>query len=255
MNQVLVSTSQGGPHLSNFCNDNWLWSKTDKSHEVRLCGENLKVVHFHPTWSNGTAGVRGTRILNGGRYYWEIKIGHRIFGTSMMIGIGTGKSRLHVNAFVDMLGEDEYGWGLSHKGLLWHNGNWRQYTQPFPENEATTIGVFFDGIKGTLTYYKDGCDLGVAFTGLHNVQDDVYPAVCSTSAKTEMSLGIRKRELGDLQDRCRSVILSSLAKVSYVSALSIPNPVKQYLYDGSENEDCGLRPLKRLRSGSHQLEW
>jgi len=30
---------------------------------------------------------------------------------------------------------------------------------------ATTIGLYFDGPAGTLTYFKDGEDLGVAFTG------------------------------------------------------------------------------------------
>ena len=39
----------------------------------------------------------------------------RIFGTSMMFGIGTREARLHVDAFVNMLGEDEHSWGLSHK--------------------------------------------------------------------------------------------------------------------------------------------
>jgi SPRY domain-containing SOCS box protein 3 len=33
----------------------------------------------------------------------------------MMFGIGTKKARLHVDAFVNMLGEDESSWGLSHK--------------------------------------------------------------------------------------------------------------------------------------------
>lgn len=34
----------------------------------------------------------------------------------MMFGIGTRKARLHVNSFTNLLGEDENGWGLSHKG-------------------------------------------------------------------------------------------------------------------------------------------
>ena len=59
--------------------------------------------------------MRGTRVLNGGRFYWEIHVSQRIFGTSMMFGIGTREARLHVDAFVNMLGEDEHSWGLSHK--------------------------------------------------------------------------------------------------------------------------------------------
>ncbi len=46
----------------------------------------------------------------------------------------------------------------------------RLYTTPFRENVATTVGLYFDGPAGTLTYYKDGCNLGVAFMGLDKVR-------------------------------------------------------------------------------------
>ena len=46
--------------------------------QVRLCGPKQRIAHFHPNWSNGSAGVRGTRILNGGRYYWEITVSKRL---------------------------------------------------------------------------------------------------------------------------------------------------------------------------------
>ncbi|KAG8179751.1 hypothetical protein JTE90_025083 [Oedothorax gibbosus] len=189
---------QEGPPLNTFYPDNWTWNKRDKSHEVRLHGEN-KTAHFHPNWSNGTAGVRGTRILNRGRYYWEINVSQRIFGTSMMFGIGTKRARLHTNVFVNMLGEDDQGWGLSHKGLLWHNGKFRQYAKPFRENEATTIGLLFDGIK---------------------------------AAKTEMTLGVTRRAFGNLQDQCRRVILKSLKSFGDVGELNLPTILKKYLADG-----------------------
>ena len=130
------------------------------------------------------------RVLNGGRYYWEINVSQRIFGTSMMFGIGTRRARsdlpifdlvktyllfrLHVDAFVNMLGEEESSWGLSHKGLLWHAGRHKTYIKPFRENVATTIGIYFDGISGNLTFFKDGHNLGVAFTGLHEVAPHIF---------------------------------------------------------------------------------
>ena len=47
------------PHpLTTGCEDHWSWNKTDKSHEVRLYGPKQRIAHFHPNWSNGTAGVR-----------------------------------------------------------------------------------------------------------------------------------------------------------------------------------------------------
>lgn len=129
--------------LSHGCADNWCWNRRDRSHEVKLYGPNLRVARFHTNWSSGTAGVRGTRALSVGRYYWEICIGKRIFGTSMMFGVATRRARLHADTFTNLLGEDDQGWGLSHKGLLWHNGKWSHFTKPFSENEPTTIGKFF----------------------------------------------------------------------------------------------------------------
>ncbi|XP_064626035.1 SPRY domain-containing SOCS box protein 3-like [Lineus longissimus] len=215
--------------MKDCCQENWSWNRQDKSHEVRLYGSGGKTAHFHPNWSNGTAGCRGTMVLNYGRHYWEVNVSQRIFGTSMMFGIGTKKARLHIDAFVNMLGEDGHSWGLSHKGLLWHNGKWRQYTKPFRENEATTIGILLDWYAGTLTYYKDGVSLGVAFTGLNKLDEDLYPVICSTAAKTEMSLGRTIRGFYDLQDRCRAAILAKTDDENIIDELPLPNRMKTYL--------------------------
>lgn len=218
----------GGP-LFHGCDDHWTWNRKDRSHEVRLYGPGLRVVHFHPNWSNGTAGVRGTRCLNHGRYFWELRISQRIFGTAMMFGIGTRRARLHVNAFVNLLGEDDHGWGLSHKGILWHGGQWSPYTKPFAENEATTIGILFDGIAGTISYYKDGKSLGVAFSGLNEVNEPLYPIVCSTAAKTEMTLVTMRRDFVNLQDRCRAVIIKKMKTKSLFDKIILPPNIKRYL--------------------------
>jgi len=39
-----------------------------------------------------------------------------------MFGVVGAAARLHVDSFVNLLGEDEHGWALSHKGTLWHRG-------------------------------------------------------------------------------------------------------------------------------------
>ena len=199
---------------------------------MHLYGPKQRIAHFHPNWSNGTTGVRGTRALNGGRFYWEVNISQRIFGTSMMFGIGTKKARLHVDGFVNMLGEDTNSWGISHKGLLWHGGKHRQYTKPFQENVATTVGVFFDGLEGTLSFYKDNTCLGEAFSGLQEVSEPLYPIVCSTAAKTEMTLGVLKRDFISLQDRCRASILACLTQEQQIDSLQLPVRIKKYITEG-----------------------
>ena len=218
--------------LKDGCPDQWTWNRHDKSHEVRLHGPRGHSAHFHPNWSNGTAGVRGSKVLNGGRHYWEIKISQRVFGTSMMFGVATKRARLHVDAFVNLLGEDDQSWGLSHKGLLWHDGKWRQYTKPFRENEATIIGLLFDWNQGTLTYYKDGHSLGIAFSGLNKLQEEIFPTVCSTAAKTEMSLGVTMRGFTDLQDRCRAAVVARLKEENSIDSLPLPNRIKEFVKEG-----------------------
>lgn len=223
---------QHPPPIQDGCHEHWHWNKRDKSHEVRVLGAGLQTAHFHPNWSNGTAGVRGTQVLNHGVHYWEIQVSQRVFGTSMMFGVATKAARLHVDAFVNLLGEDDQSWGLSHKGLLWHSGKWRQYTKAFRENEAATIGMLFDWYQGTLTYYKDGVCLGVAFTGLNRVQDELFPVVCSTAAKTEMSLGVSLRGFVSLQDRCRGTIAKQLqGGANELDRLPLPNSMKAYIHE------------------------
>jgi hypothetical protein len=39
----------------------------------------------------------------------------------------------------------------------------------------------------------------VAFDRLNEIADPLYPIVCSTAAKTEMSLGVMKREFVSIQ--------------------------------------------------------
>ena len=231
-NQV-VSSPQDECPLKDGCPASWTWSPDHKSHEVRLYGPKHETAHFHPNWSNGTAAVRSNAPLNRGRHYWEVRVSQRIFGTSMMWGICTDKQRLHVDAFVNLLGENEHGWGLSHKGTLWHNGAWRQYTEPFRENEPTTIGMLYDGNVGTLNFYKDGRDLGLAFSDLHLVKDAIFPAISSTAAKTEMYLCRRQRGYTCLQDRCRNTIVRHMKHPIYIDYLPLPSRVVEYVRDAA----------------------
>ena len=240
--------------LSSGCEDHWSWDGNNKSDKVRLHGPKHRMARFHPDWSNGTAGVRGTRVLNGGRFYWEIKVSQRIFGTSLMFGIGTNRARLHVDAYVDMLGEDGNSWGLSHKGLLWHGGRCRQYVEPFRKNVATVVGLYFDGVTGCLTFFKDNICLGVAFTGLQEVTEPIYPIVCSTAFNTEMALGVLRREFRSLQDRCRASILSRLTTEGQVDSLRLPVRMKQYVSKGLARfqEDVLLSVKSHDIDPSHQ---
>ena len=193
----------------------------------RLYGS--KIAYFHPHYAHGTAAIKGSRVLNGGRYYWEVYLGDRVFGTSMSVGVGTKKARVWSQSFLNMVGEDENSWGLNHKGELWHGGECRLWTFP---HKPCTIGVYFDGVAGTLSYYRDGVCLGVAFTGFLEVKESLYPIVCSTAARTTMCLSVKKREFFSLQDRCRQSIIQHLPHKEYIQDLEIPTILKSYLQEG-----------------------
>ena len=46
-------------------------------------------VRFHLEYSSGTAAVRGTKPLSEGHHYWEILMQSAVYGTDMMVGLGT----------------------------------------------------------------------------------------------------------------------------------------------------------------------
>ena len=62
---------------------------------------------FHPSYSSGTAGIRGTEILSEGQHFWEIKMTTPVYGTDMMIGVCTRDAKLtHLrNQFASLLGK------------------------------------------------------------------------------------------------------------------------------------------------------
>lgn len=106
-----------------------------------------------------------------------------------------------------------------------------QFTKRFSENQPTRIGLLFDNITGTLSYYKDGKYLGIAFRGLNKVRKPLYPFVMSTAAKTEMVVTETRRDFPSLRDRCRGEILKYIKQKSDIKKLELPNIITRYLED------------------------
>ena len=223
--------------LATGCPDDWSWNKLDEGPHVKIWGDKSEAVHFHPVWTMSTVAVRGTRILNGGQYYWEIETGKRLYGTSIMFGIGTEKARMSMRDFVNLLGADENSWGLNHRGVLWHKNKSRCYTDSFEEDTPTRIGLYFNGLEGTLSYYKDGKYLGIAFSGLDKIEEPLFPMLSSSAARIELRLSSQKRAFHSLQDRCRLVILSQLKAKFHVEKLPVPPSIKEFLLAGPEQSE------------------
>nr|XP_048292164.1 SPRY domain-containing SOCS box protein 3 isoform X2 [Myodes glareolus] len=96
----------------------WVWDDLNKSSATLLSCDNRKV-SFHTEYSCGTAAIRGTKELGDGQHFWEIKMTSPVYGTDMMVGIGTSDVDLdkYHHTFCSLLGRDEDSWGLSYTGL------------------------------------------------------------------------------------------------------------------------------------------
>ncbi|KAE8579190.1 hypothetical protein XENTR_v10023942 [Xenopus tropicalis] len=163
----------------------WVWDDCSKSTATVLSCDNRKV-SFHMEYSCGTAAIRGNRMLTEGQHFWEIKMTSPVYGTDMMVGIGTSDVNLdkYRHTFCSLLGKDAESWGLSYTGLLQHKGDKSNFSSRF--GQGSIIGVHLDTWHGVLTFYKNRKCIGVAATQLRNKK--LFPMVCSTAAKSSMKV-------------------------------------------------------------------
>ncbi|CAL8266738.1 unnamed protein product [Gadus morhua 'NCC'] len=163
----------------------WVWDGGSGSTATRLsCGD--RQVNFHSEYSCGTAAVRGSKELADGQHFWEVKMTSPVYGTDMMVGIGTSDINLdkYRHSFCSLLGKDCESWGLSYTGLLHHQGDKMSFSSRF--GQGSIIGVHLDTWHGMLTFFKNRKCIGVAATQLHNKR--FYPMACSTAAKSSMKV-------------------------------------------------------------------
>ena len=173
----------------------WTFSKEERTSSV-IVENNGKDIRFHPTYSTGTAAVRGdTPLLPKLHHYWEVRMGSVIFGTDVSVGIGTKSASYnsHERSFVTLIGIDDQSWGYSYTGYLHHNdsnGSRRHSAKAYGPHKWTPgaiIGIHLDGWSNKLEFYLNRIPLGVAFAGLPK-NEPLYPMIASTAAKSEMRL-------------------------------------------------------------------
>ena len=213
---------------------------THNNNDVIVYANEPQVVMFHPNKSFGTSAIRGDRPLMKNAFtYWQITISDRIFGTSIMIGVGKKEAKTKSIGYVNLLGIDENSWGLSHKGLIWHNNCSKQFTNAFDENKCVKIGCLFDGYKGRLAYFINDVYMGVAFDNLQVVEKRIneeeaeclFPMISSTISQCIMKLDFCYQTFPTLQEICRSCVvknpkLFNSIKLEYPF---IPSYLKEFL--------------------------
>uniref|UniRef100_A0A3P9Q167 SPRY domain-containing SOCS box protein 3 n=1 Tax=Poecilia reticulata TaxID=8081 RepID=A0A3P9Q167_POERE len=205
----------------------WVWDERCKSSGASLSCDDRKV-SFHSDYSCGTAAIRGNRALSEGQHYWEVKMTSPVYGTDMMVGVGTSEVNLDKFkfSFGSLLGHDEDSWGLSYTGLLQHKGDKVKFSPRF--GQGSVIGVHLDTWHGTLTFYKNRHCIGVAATRLQSKK--FYPMVCSTAAKSSMKVVCACFAPTSLQYLCCARLRQMLPSCpDVVDALQLPPGLRTVL--------------------------
>ena len=195
--------------------------------------------------TEGTFAIKGTQVLNKTKCFWQFVIASPYYREYTQIGIVTDKAKLQSPKFQALLGQDSESWAVSYSGNLSHNGNMKKgYISNMSwTNRPTNIwGAYFDGQKGTLKFYLNGVDLGLAFKGLDQVENNLYPAISTSAPGLKATIVAKRISFDSLKDRCRAVILQQLPRGYYtgcpceykpvessIAKLPVPPPIQEYL--------------------------
>ena len=115
------------------------------------------------SWSS----VLGNQGFMQGKNYWEIRIDR---SPTAYLFVGVALRHANLSTF---LGGDQYGWGYIGDRALYHKrSKLKLYGDRFGQGDV--IGVTLDMDEGTLSFTRNGLDLGVAIQHLSGV---IYPAV------------------------------------------------------------------------------
>ncbi|XP_072028869.1 SPRY domain-containing SOCS box protein 3-like [Amphiura filiformis] len=209
----------------------WRWDEASKSKACTLANHNTEV-RFHLDYSCGTAAARGMQPISEGQHYWEIKMISAVYGTDMMIGLGTKQVNMgkFSHLFCSMLGIDNNGesCGLSYTGRFHSGGMGKMYCTKY--GQGTVIGVYLDMWFGTITFFKNGKCLGVASKGL--LGKLWYPMVSSTAARSSMRLVKARSFPSSLQFWCCSALRKAIPPdLSVLEALEFPPGLRVFLED------------------------
>ena len=206
---------------------NFTWNtNVENSESLTLSSDSKTVYFFDNLESKGTAGIRTSKPIENGSYYFEILVKEPLFGTAVMFGFGTEDVCLHYKDYnyVHMIGLDENGWGLSHKGTIWNNGIKKPYCEPFFDKD-TLIGVLLHDKK--LHYFINSVYKGVAFDNVNPNNKKLYPMVSSTATDIELELVCVNQLNFSLQDLCCHKICNYFK--DQIDDLALPRSLINYL--------------------------
>lgn len=141
-----------------------IWNVADRATGLNMPGTTGLVV----TSTDAAVGIiRSVASVSTGKHYWEVTCGAQTGGAGgYPLGIGVAKASASLTA--GNVGADADGYGYlptsASGGFKYNNGVTSSYGLVFAPGDI--ISVLLDLDAGTLSFWKNGVDQGVAFSGL-----------------------------------------------------------------------------------------
>jgi len=152
--------------------------KMDQKAASKISKDGLEIDNQGNNFESFRADVK----VKGGKWYYEVKL--MTYG-KIHIGWCNSNCNIQSNTYTG-IGNDNDSWGYdgsAQKAWYGTNGAGTRYGEYW--NNGDVIGSVLDLEAKTISYYKNGNDLGVAFSGI-TIGDGLYPAV-SLQKKTKSS--------------------------------------------------------------------
>jgi SPRY domain len=143
--------------------------------DIHLGEGNLKASYGgDDNWST----LLGSQPFSAGKAGWEIRVTH---SSTAYLFVGVATSEADLNTF---LGGCSNGWGFIGEQALYHSReNVKGYGEAFTAGDF--IGVSLDFHLGTLSFSRNGKQLGVAFD---KICGELYPAVAFYNVGQELEI-------------------------------------------------------------------
>jgi hypothetical protein len=143
----------------------FLWNDNWHGQHIIIEDKGRTVRKVRAGWYSIAVGDTG---FSSGKHYWEIKVN----GNEISVGV-TLKS-LPSNQLDNYLGATADAWAYEATGHKKKSGNRTNYGDAYTNDD--TIGVFLDMDIGKLGFYRNGKDMGEAYSDLP-AGTPVYPAI------------------------------------------------------------------------------
>jgi hypothetical protein len=218
-----TDTGVGNEVRGNHCTLNPLAKASTHS----LTDGNLKITG---TGTGAYGSTFGTIGMSSGKWYWEQTL-VSINASDIQLGLGNKDTLLG-----NFPGATSRSYGFSSNSLKWNSSGSSAYTTAWVNGDV--IGLAFDAGAGSLTLYRNGVSLGVAFSGIP--ADTYFPIAGAYTSSNSSYLNFGQRAFAYTAPSGFKALCDTNLPAPTISKPSTVMDVKLYTGNGSSQTISGL---------------